>query len=188
MAVSSSPSAAVPRKKALSKLDSQLTCTICLNRYTDPRTLPCAHSYCKDCINRLPVELDNGRHLVRCPSCRQATQLGEKGAAALPTAFFINSLVEIEETLKKTPKSGQVQLCQAHKNKPMDLYCETCEEHICFKCSTESHRDHMCGRAKDLFPKHKQQIEATLLPLQKQISMIEETLGYFDTREGEIRQ
>ena len=174
--------------EALSKMDSQLTCAVCLDRYTDPRTLPCAHSYCKDCINRLPVELDNGRQVVRCPSCRQATQLGEKGAAALPTAFFINSLVEIEETLKKTPKSGQVQLCQAHKNKPMDLYCETCEEHICFKCSTESHRDHQCDYAEDLFIKHKQQIEATLLPLQKQIHLVEETLGRFDIREGEMRE
>ena len=174
-------------KEALSKLDSQLTCAVCLDRYTDPRTLPCAHSYCKDCINRLPVELDNGRYLVRCPSCRQATQLGEKGAAAFPTAFIINNLLEIQETLKTTSGGQQVPLCQAHKSTPMEFYCETCEKHICFKCSTESHHDHQCGRAEDLFPKHKQQIKATLLSLQKQIDMVDGTMGCFEMREREIR-
>ena len=188
MAVPPSAAVDVPSKEALSKLYSQLTCAICLDQYTNPRTLPCAHSYCKDCINCLPVELDNGRHLVRCPSCRQTTQLGEKGAAALPTAFLINNLLEIEELLRKTPKSGQTQLCQAHKNKPMDFYCKTCEEHICFKCSTESHRDHQCDYAEDLFTEHKQQIEATLVPLQKQIYLVEETLGHFDIKEREIRE
>ena len=43
------------RNEALSKLDSQLTCTICLERYTDPRTLPCAHSYCMECISHFLV-------------------------------------------------------------------------------------------------------------------------------------
>ena len=174
-------------KEALSKLDSQLTCAVCLDRYTDPRTLPCAHSYCKDCINRLPVKLGNGRQVVRCPSCRQATQLGEKGAAAFPTAFIINNLLEIQETLKTTSGGQQVPLCQAHKSTPMEFYCETCEKHICFKCSTESHHDHQCGRAEDLFPKHKQQIKATLLSLQKQIDMVDGTIGCFEMREREIR-
>ena len=43
------------RNEALSKLDSQLTCTICLERYTDPRTLPCAHRYCMECISHFLV-------------------------------------------------------------------------------------------------------------------------------------
>ena len=187
MAVSSSLSAAVPSKEALSKLDCQLTCAVCLDQYTDPRTLPCTHSYCKDCISCLPVEqLDKGIHLVRCPSCRQATQLGEKGAAAFPTAFIINNLLQIHETLKTS--GGQVPLCQVHKNKPMDFYCETCEEHICVKCSTKSHHGHQYGHAEDLFPKHKQQIEATLISLKKQIDMVDGRMGLFEIMEGEMRE
>ena len=100
---SSAGNVVVPGKEALNKLDSQLTCAVCLVHYTDPKTLPCLHSYCKDCINRLPVELDNdGRHIVQCPSCRHPTQLSERGAAALPTAFHINNLLEIDQLLKKT--------------------------------------------------------------------------------------
>ena len=54
-----------PSKAALSKLESQLICPVCLDQYTDPRVLPCAHCYCKDCIDHLPVELENGRYVVR---------------------------------------------------------------------------------------------------------------------------
>ena len=124
---------AVTSKEA--KLESQLTCAICLDRYDDPRMLPCAHSYCKDCIDCLPVELEKGRHAVKCPTCRKPTLL-EEGASALPIAFYINNMMEIHsDGLQKTdaktdlpPTKGEDsrQLCHAHENKPMDLYCETC--------------------------------------------------------------
>ena len=174
-----------PSKAALSKLKSQLTCPICLDQYTDPRVLPCAHCYCKDCIDHLPVELENGRYVVRCPTCRQPSELRERGASSLPVAFHINNLLEIDQLLKK---ASFVQCCHAHGNKPMDLYCETCEEHICFKCSTEFHRDHMCDRAEDLFIKHKQQIEACLKPVKEQIDVVKQILNHFDTREREMRE
>ena len=179
----SSPSST---KEALSKkLDSQLTCAVCLDRYTDPRTLPCHHSYCKDCINHLPVELGNGGQVVKCPSCRQPNQLGDKGASSFPVAFYINNLLEMDELLKKSVDS--VPVCQAHNDK-QDIYCDTCEEHICFKCSTEYHRDHQCDRAERLFTRHKQQIEACLQPMRGQIVELEQTLTGFDTREREIRE
>ena len=86
-------------KEALSEMDTRLTCAICLDRYTNPRSLPCSHSYCKGCIDRLPVELDNGRKVVKCLSCRKATRLSDRGAGALPVAFRINSLLDIDELL-----------------------------------------------------------------------------------------
>ena len=186
---------AVTSKEA--KLESQLTCAICLDRYNDPRMLPCAHSYCKDCIDCLPVELEKGRHAVKCPTCRKPTLL-EEGASALPIAFYINNMMEIHsDGLQKTdaktdlpPTKGEDsrQLCHAHENKPMDLYCETCRKHICFKCSTESHRDHQCDRAEDLYTKYKQQIEACLKPVKEQIDDVKQTLGRFDTREREMKE
>ena len=174
------------RNEALSKLDSQLTCAVCLERYTDPRTLPCAHSYCTECIGRFPVEVENGQHYVRCPLCRRLAQLGNDGPFALPIAFHINNLKEIDKLLKTTPT---VRLCRIHGNEPMEFYCETCEEHICFKCCTEeTHHQHRCERARDTFAKHTQQIEACLQPLKKRIDEVEQTLARFDTREREIRK
>ena len=178
--------APVPSKEALTRLDAQLTCAICLDRYTDPRTLPCHHSFCKDCIIGLYKPRRERHVAVNCPTCRQPTQLDEKGVHALPTAFHINNLLEIDELLKKTPASKQLEECPAH-NKARDIYCETCEELICFKCSIQTHHSHQYDLAADLFEKHKQQIEACLQPVKKKIDDVTQALELFDTREREIK-
>ena len=170
-------------KQALSKLDEQLTCAICLERYTDPRSLSCHHVYCTDCISRLETQ----QHVVRCPTCRQPTRLGEKGASTLPTSFHVNNLLDLEETLKKARESRLVRLCHAHRNKPMDLYCETCEGHICFTCSQESHSGHRLDYAENLFAAHKEQIKESLQSLKKQINEVEHALTQFDKWEREMR-
>ena len=184
-------SGAIP-KEALNKLDQHLLCDICLERYTDPRTLPCHHSFCKNCISCLPVEpmeLDNGQRVVKCPNCRNPTHLGENGVNDLPTAFHINNLLDIDQLLpRRTSASESIQQCQTHGNKLMDLYCETCEQLICFKCSTESHHDHHCDYAVDLFPQHKLQIEDGLQLLQQQIVAVKEMLAHYHIREREIKE
>ena len=181
-------------KEALSEMDTRLTCAICLDRYTDPRSLPCSHSYCKGCIDRLPVELDNGRQVVKCLSCRKATRLSDRGAGALPVAFRINSLLDIDELLQNTSSDGdqhsgqQQKICHAHNDSLKDMYCDTCEELVCLKCVSESHSNHEYDRAEYLFTKHKKQIEACLQPMKKRIVEVEQTLARFDTREGEMRE
>ena len=39
------------------QLDDQLTCSVCLDQYTNPKTLPCHHSFCLKCIEPLPIEI-----------------------------------------------------------------------------------------------------------------------------------
>ena len=178
MATSSSQQPATSHREALSKLDSQLTCAVCLDRYTDPKTLSCLHIYCKKCLDGL-VQL-GGDHELKCPTCRKPTRLSERGTSGLPTAFYINSLLEIDAVLKKeatvVPSSMVVPLCHDHNDRPKDLYCEKCETHICFKCSTGSHRKHKCDRSEYLFTKHKQQIETSLLSVKQRIDEVEQTI------------
>ena len=40
---------------ALKKLEQQLTCPVCLDIYTNPKSLPCLHSFCQHCLEGLPV-------------------------------------------------------------------------------------------------------------------------------------
>lgn len=46
-------------------INDLLTCSICLERFNDPKILPCHHSFCFNCINRLKENRQ-----VKCPICR----------------------------------------------------------------------------------------------------------------------
>ena len=111
MASSSAPDLSKEIEALGIKLQSQLTCAICSDRYKDPRILPCVHAHicCKDCIGRLPVERPHEQQrVVTCPLCQQPAQLGENGSSGLPIAFHTNNLLEIDELLKKVPTRGNV--------------------------------------------------------------------------------
>ena len=79
----------------LDQLEEQLTCPICLEHYTNPKTLPCLHSFCQKCIEVLPLEKKNETYYLSCPTCRHRTELPEEGAGAFPVAFHLNNLKEI---------------------------------------------------------------------------------------------
>ena len=72
------------------ELEEQLTCSLCLDTFTDPRTLQCLHVFCKDCVN-LAI---SGQQLT-CPNCRQVMPVPASGVAGLPAAFQIKCLLEI---------------------------------------------------------------------------------------------
>ena len=169
-------------ERAISKLDAQLTCDVCLDRYTDPRTLPYHHSFCKKCIGPLPVELNNGRPFIKCPVCQTHTSLSED--RAFPPAFHINSLLEIDELLRKTPANEPVQVCPTH-NRPRDIFCETCDQLICLRC-IEAHHAHQYSSAAELYEKHKREIEACLKPLKKRTDEVEKIMQSYKVRDEEI--
>ena len=45
------------------RLEEQLKCPVCLDTYTNPKILPCHHSFCQECLEKLPRK-GLGRHLL----------------------------------------------------------------------------------------------------------------------------
>ena len=80
--------------EALKKLEEQLTCPICLEQFTDPKILPCFHSFCLRCLECVEPELVEGNLCLSCPTCRSPCPNPDKGLASLPPSFVINNLVE----------------------------------------------------------------------------------------------
>uniref|UniRef100_A0A8C5MAM8 Uncharacterized protein n=1 Tax=Leptobrachium leishanense TaxID=445787 RepID=A0A8C5MAM8_9ANUR len=58
---------------ASADLRDELTCSICLNIYTDPVTLPCGHSFCRTCIGDV-LDAQEGSGAYKCPECRAESQ------------------------------------------------------------------------------------------------------------------
>ena len=124
---------ATTASEALKKLEQQLTCSVCLERYTNPKTLPCLHSFCCDCLGRLPVDIQGDKHFVSCPICRQTTQLPDKGVSCFQSAFLVNSFLELHELLQKVSGSQQ-NSCENCLKEQATGYCKQCSKFLCQAC------------------------------------------------------
>ena len=118
---------------ALKKLEEQLTCPICLDDYTDPKTLLCLHSFCHRCLEGLPLDLQGKKLFLSCPTCRTPTELPEAGVAGFPIAFFINNLTEVHSLLKKVSGDQHVS-CDNCKKSDATGYCKQCTKFYCAEC------------------------------------------------------
>lgn len=101
-----------------------LNCGICLSRYTNPKVLPCLHTFCQVCLsNYIPEESLS----VSCPVCRQQSILPVDGVKALQTNFFITNVMDV---VSQTEVCG---ICNEESCKPVSR-CTDCDKYLCEKC------------------------------------------------------
>ena len=165
----------------LLKLEEELTCPVCLQEYTNPKTLPCLHSFCEHCLEGLPLDIKNETYYLSCPTCRHCTELPERGVGAFPVAFTLNNFRETLSSIKKAA-------CSDH-GKPLELFCETCDTVICSHCSVLNHKQHECDLITEfLYTKHCQDLRGSLEPVKRKIEALNKVLSALAEREGEIRE
>ena len=122
-------------------LKKQVTCSICLDTYTDPKILSCFHTFCCKCLEK-HARKTHRQGKFRCPECQAEIDLPEVNRFdRLPTSFIHNSLLGLLETedrevLLKPP------FCSQHKNERLRYFCSSCEACICPVCFAEDHRGH----------------------------------------------
>ena len=119
--------------EVLHKLEEQLTCPICLEQYTNPKFLPCFHSFCSKCLENVPLELQQGSYTLPCPTCRYPCQLSQQGVQALPSSFTINNLSEVYNLMKKVSGNRHAS-CERCNSCDADRYCKQCAKFLCQPC------------------------------------------------------
>ena len=187
-------------EEALKKLEEQLSCSICLLTYTDPKQLQCHHVFCQQCLVPMVVKDGQGRHSASCPNCREVTPIPEAGVAGLQSAFHVTPLLEIQESFKKlknpasTPEgaaggaatgmssNSELHYCLVHSRRVLELYCETCEELVCVQCIMKDgkHRYHDHAVVEDAFKNHKSEVLSAIKPLEDQVADIQKALAQLD--------
>ena len=235
--------------EALKKLEEQLTCQICLEQFTNPKILPCFHSFCLHCLEGVAPELVEGNLFLPCPTCRSSCPNPDKGLASLPPSFVINNLSEVYGLMKKVSGDQQASCdncdntnanryckqcsmffcpeclhhhdkfkphachqtlsleevantayqmphakpeatdnCTDH-NKPLEIFCETCEELICQHCTVKKHKDHDYDVVIDIYEKHQGILEkSSIQPLNKQNDRLTQDKTSLINRKKEITQ
>ena len=187
---------------ALKKLEDQLNCSICLDTYTNPKQLQCNHIFCQQCLVRLVIRDQQGHLTVTCPNCRHVTPVPTSGVRDLQASFRVNQLLEIVEEHKKTltdtpslesirardPHAKTTIGCPQHNGREVELYCETCEETICYKCikKGEKHQTHDYEELVEAFERYQEEITLSLEPMEKQLIAIDKALPEFDACHDEI--
>ncbi|KXS14714.1 hypothetical protein M427DRAFT_155812 [Gonapodya prolifera JEL478] len=102
MAASSSAS-------VLSRIRSELMCPICLDSFSDPRILPCSHTFCYCCISQLvqssshepnliSVLLAGAPQTISCPICKRQSSIPYGGVSALPRNLPVRAMVDLLQT------------------------------------------------------------------------------------------
>ena len=171
------------------KLEERLTCPVCLDHYTNPKTLPCLHSFCLHCLEGLSLDKKSETFYLSCPTCRHPTELPEKGVGSFPVAFHLNDLKEMYSLTKKKAdlSNPQEATCSDH-GKPLELFCETCNTVICVNCSVRNHKHHEYDLITDSYTKHCQKLRECLSPVEGKKEALKKVLSALAEREGEIRE
>ena len=119
-------------KTLLDNLHEEVSCSVCMTTFTDPKILPCLHTFCLHCLNG--ILRTSGRHdIFACPECRREVQVPSSGNLNdLPTNFRINSLLDVL-AIKECHTAG-VKCANCDKSSRHSSYCFQCCAFWCDEC------------------------------------------------------
>ena len=141
-----------PSDVALERIREEITCAVCQDLFTLPKTLPCLHTFCEKCL----IDSENMRRRIRseeikpgeveCPQCRTASDLPD-GIEAIATNFTYANMVEHLRIRDRVQTDSGLRCgnCKDDVGEaPAVGFCYDCRAAVCQFCY-DMHR-----RAKDL--------------------------------------
>ncbi|KAI8499892.1 hypothetical protein Bbelb_222090 [Branchiostoma belcheri] len=130
--------------------DEFLVCQVCLEDFRQPKMLPCLHTFCQPCLEKLLAAEPVGK--LDCPTCRRDVPLPQNGVQGLKSNFLVGKLRDIlqQQPAGKTSEAREdgvpCTVCEAGNS--AQFYCVECTEYLCQTCNkthrrfkaTKSHR------------------------------------------------
>ena len=118
------------------KAQNNLTCPVCYQLFKNPKYLPCYHSYCEGCLEKMQVQSK-----IICPECRKESKVPAGGVKELATNFFINRLVDDLILKKKVDGEQEVKCDECDENDPVVSFCPECNSFLCHACNDHHKRN-----------------------------------------------
>ena len=136
----------------LHNLHEEVSCSVCVSPFTNPKILPCFHTFCLHCLNEL--QRTSGKHgEIACPECRKKFQVPGSGYPKdLPANFRMNRLLDVV-AIQKCNIAG-VKCGNCEKTSAQSFYCFKCCTFWCNDCITahniiRANKDHRVLAIKD---------------------------------------
>ena len=136
----------------LHNLHEEVSCSVCMSPFTEPKILPCFHTFCLHCLNELQ-RTSGKRGEITCPECRRKYQVPGSGYPKdLPANFRMNSLLDVM-AIQKCNVAG-VKCGNCEKTSAQSFYCFKCCAFWCDDCIAahniiRANKDHKVLAIKD---------------------------------------
>ena len=137
-------------------LQKEVECPLCLETVNNPKTLPCLHSFCLECLDKhAGFARRQLQATIKCPVCQTSFQIPEGDSFKnLPTSYHLNRLVDV---LALKDRGAQAQKCgSCDENNTAFSYCFVCQSFLCTPCfeahqrlkATRGHRNVVIEKLK----------------------------------------
>ena len=122
-------------------------CSICLELFRVPVTLPCGHNFCKRCISdhwhkqeQVPAGAEKG---YTCPECRRGFQWRPELEKNVTLCSVVELARDGEARVSGTERCevAHTELCPQH-GRPLELYCKDEQQCICCICTVRQCQRH----------------------------------------------
>lgn len=156
----------------MDNLEEDLTCSVCYSLFSEPRVLPCSHTFCKTCLdNLLQVSTNYSiwrplRLPLKCPNCRNVVELPPTGIDGLPSNVSLKAIIEKYQRDNSRPRRPS---CEEHLRQPLNMYCVQDRQLICGLClTTGQHQGHPIDDLQAAYIREKQTPSRLLARLSEQ--------------------
>ena len=123
-----------------------LSCPVCYQLFKKPKYLPCHHSYCEQCLEKMQVQSK-----IICPECRKEAIVPPGGVKDLDNNFFINRLVDEFILKRKVEGEAEVKCDECGGEDPVVAFCPDCTLFFCHVCN-EHHKRSNKSRDHGIVP------------------------------------
>ena len=147
------------------------TCSVCLELFSEPKVLPCCHTFCLKCLEKTARsgqkkvravawvgQETKRREEITCPQCRKTHVIPAGGLTEFLTDFIMSHEIEVKKlkspSAAQTPRDGR--LCgECEQQAPIQAYCCDCRRYLCSDCiqlhkKLKSFRGHATVPIEDL--------------------------------------
>ena len=121
--------------RSVTEIQNLLVCDACTKTIKEPKVLPCSHSFCKACMEKLSTQenVDGERKTFACPTCMSTVTLkANEDVTGLPdNEFIVKLLTAVGPDRKQEASVCSHPLCK--KERPITI-CMECEMLYCHAC------------------------------------------------------
>nr|XP_041575816.1 tripartite motif-containing protein 65 isoform X3 [Taeniopygia guttata] len=174
------------------KLEEKLVCSICLELFRVPVTLPCGHNFCKRCISDhwdKQKQAAGTEGSCSCPECRR----GFERCPELKKNVTLHSVVELaRDSEERGSAAGRcevapAELCRQH-GRPLELYCENERRCICCICTVRDCQRHRRVLFEEERAKKQTFLKESLEKAQEESERIEQTMKELELQTESIKE